>query len=112
MGCPEGLAKKNSWYCLKQYLNTLAKKKAPCSLIPHLDTSILTTDLKMDILAICQHMKIQKHVLIRLFPIAGWQPLHPYNSIQKSTRTPLTAPRPGSGVQMGATHEEWLSSLG
>lgn len=39
-------------------------------------------------------------------------PSIPLTSIQKSARTPLTSPRPGSGVQMGAAHEEWLSCLG
>lgn len=57
----EGLAIKNSWHCSKQYRNTLAKKKAPYSLIPHLETSIPTRDLKVDIPVMCQHMKIPKH---------------------------------------------------
>lgn len=59
----EGLAMKNSWHCSKQYMNTLAKKKAPYSLNPHLDTSTPTRHLKVDTPGMCQHMKIPKHVL-------------------------------------------------
>lgn len=40
-------------------------------------------------------------------------PFIPTTSIQKSTKKwPSTSPRPGSGVQVGAAHKEWLSRLG
>lgn len=68
----------------------------------------------MDIPAMCQHMKIPKTGLFKSIPDNRlWSPFIPTTSIQRPTgEQTVTSLRPGSEVQIGAAHEEWLSRLG